>query len=84
MGENRKFWWALSSVAFRIGDKYFNFLAICHNPNLGLATKAKAYKGASQEGTLRVTSHAPGSVGQFESQVRESHSHSQVSSHFGN
>jgi hypothetical protein len=29
-----------------------------HNPNLGFATKARACKGAGQEGSLRVTSHA--------------------------
>jgi hypothetical protein len=38
----------------------------CHNPSFGLATKARACKGASQEGILRVTSHAPGSVGECE------------------
>jgi hypothetical protein len=32
---------------------------MCHNPSLGLVTKVKACKGASQEGSLRVTSHAP-------------------------
>jgi hypothetical protein len=31
----------------------------CHNPNLGFTTKAKTYKGAGQEGSPRVTSHAP-------------------------
>ncbi len=30
----------------------------CRNPSLGLATKVKACKGASQEGSLGVTSHA--------------------------
>ncbi len=38
----------------------------CHNPSFGLATKARACKGAIQEGILRVTSHAPGSVGECE------------------
>jgi len=38
--------------------------AICHNPNLGLTTKASACKGAGQEGSLGVTSHAPESVGE--------------------
>ncbi len=38
----------------------------CHNLSLGLATKAKACKGVSQEGTLRITSHAFGSVGKCE------------------
>jgi hypothetical protein len=38
----------------------------CHNPNLGLTTKAKACKGAGQEGSPGVTSHAPESVGKCE------------------
>jgi hypothetical protein len=29
----------------------------CHNPNLGFATKARACKGAGQEGSPGVTSH---------------------------
>ncbi len=37
-----------------------------HNPNLGLVTKAKACKGAGQEGSMGVTSHALGSIGEFE------------------
>jgi hypothetical protein len=38
----------------------------CHNPSLGLATKARACKGASQEGSPGITSHAHGSVGECE------------------
>ncbi len=38
----------------------------CHNPSLGLATKARACKGAAQEGSLGLTSHAPGSVEECE------------------
>jgi hypothetical protein len=38
------------------GDPY------CHNPSLGLATKARVCKGANQERNLGVTFHAPGSV----------------------
>ncbi len=34
----------------------------CSNPNLGLMTKARACKGASQEWSLKVTFHAPRSV----------------------
>jgi hypothetical protein len=41
-------------------------LKSCHNPNLGLVTKARACKGVGQEGNPRVTSHAPGSVGECE------------------
>jgi hypothetical protein len=33
----------------------------CCNPSLGLATTVKACKGAGQEGSLRIKSHAPGS-----------------------
>jgi hypothetical protein len=39
---------------------------LCHNPNLGLVTKARACKGAGQEGSPRVTSRAPGNVGECE------------------
>jgi hypothetical protein len=38
----------------------------CPNPGLGLATMARACKGAGQEGSLGVTSHAPRSVGECE------------------
>jgi hypothetical protein len=38
----------------------------CYNPSLGLATKARAYKGVVQEGSLGITSHAPGNVGECE------------------
>jgi hypothetical protein len=38
----------------------------CCYPSLGLTTKAKVCKGASQEGSLGVRSHAPKSVGECE------------------
>jgi hypothetical protein len=38
----------------------------CHDPNLGLVTKARACKGAHQEGSPRITFHAPKSVGECE------------------
>jgi len=50
----------------------------CRNPSLGLATKAKVYKGVGQKGSLGVTSHVPGSVGEWGNEP----SHSQVNSHF--
>ncbi len=34
----------------------------CHNPNLGLVTKARAHKVVGQEGSPRVTLHALESV----------------------
>ncbi len=37
-----------------------------HNPSLGLAIKAKVYKGASQEGSLEVTFHAHENVRECE------------------
>jgi hypothetical protein len=37
-----------------------------HNLSLRLATKATTCKGARQKGSLGVTSHAPGSVGECE------------------
>jgi len=39
---------------------------LCHNRSFGLVTKAKACKGAGQEGSLKVTSHALESVGKCE------------------
>ncbi len=39
---------------------------MCRNPNLGFATKARAYKVASQKGSLKVTFHIPRSVGKCE------------------
>jgi hypothetical protein len=41
-------------------------IAWCCNLSLGLATKARAYKGVGQKGSLGVTFHAPGSVGECE------------------
>ncbi len=35
---------------------------LCRNPSLGLATKARACKGAGQKGSPRITYHAPESV----------------------
>jgi hypothetical protein len=39
---------------------------MCRNPSLGLVTKARACKGAGQEGSPGVTFHAPRSVGECE------------------
>ncbi len=41
-------------------------LSWCHNPSFRLATKAWACKGAGQEGSSGITSHAPGSVRECE------------------
>jgi hypothetical protein len=41
-------------------------ILFCHNPSLGLATKARACKVAGQEGSLGVTSCAPGSAKECE------------------
>jgi hypothetical protein len=40
--------------------------AKCHNPSFGLTTKLKACKVAGQEGSSRVTSHAPKSAKECE------------------
>jgi len=42
------------------------FECYCHNPSLGLATKARACKVTGQEGSSGVTSHVPWSVGKCE------------------
>jgi hypothetical protein len=45
--------------------KYYNSRLVictkgkCHNPSLGFATKVRACKGTSQEGSLGATFHAP-------------------------
>jgi len=41
-------------------------VGFCHNPNLGLATKARGYKVAGQEGSSGVMLHAPRSVRECE------------------
>ncbi len=41
-------------------------LFLCHNPNLGLATKAKACEVAGQERSPGITLHALGCVGKCE------------------
>jgi hypothetical protein len=44
----------------------FNDNPFCHNPSFGFTTKTRAYKGASQKWSLKVTFHAPRSVGECE------------------
>jgi hypothetical protein len=44
----------------------FKEMARCRHPSFGLATKARFCKGASQEGSLGVTSCVPKSVGECE------------------
>jgi hypothetical protein len=52
-------WWPL--------NRFFSFKNLmCRNPSLGLATKIMACKGAGQEGSPGVTSHALESVGKCE------------------
>ncbi len=49
--------------------EFFSSLKVhpyCRNPRLGLATKARACKVASQEGSLGVTLHAPRNVKECE------------------
>jgi hypothetical protein len=41
-------------------------LKFCHNPSLGLMTKARACKVAGQEESSGITPHAPGNVGKCE------------------
>ncbi len=37
-------------------------VTFCHNPSLGLVTKTRGCKVASQVGNPRITSHVPGSA----------------------
>ncbi len=46
--------------------KYHKEFFKCRNPSLGLATKARAYEGTSQEGSPGVTFHAPESARECE------------------
>jgi hypothetical protein len=48
------------------GNKSVTICIVCRNFSIGLATKAKACKGAGQEGSPGITSHAPRSVGECE------------------
>jgi hypothetical protein len=66
--------WIMLSCVIKLKIMNPFFLHICNlcpdlfimmmyrNPTLGLATKVKGWKVASQEGDLRVTSHALGSA----------------------
>jgi hypothetical protein len=45
---------------------WYCLYSYCCNPNLGLATKAKSYKGSGQKWSPRVTFHAFRSVGKCE------------------
>jgi len=47
----------------RVGSQIGN---LCHNPSLGLTTKARACKVAGQEGSLGIMMHAPGSARECE------------------
>jgi hypothetical protein len=55
----------------------------CHNPNLGLITKARACKGVGQKWSSGVKLHAPRRLRVWEG-GRIEPSHSQMNSHFGN
>ncbi len=51
---------------FHLQNDYIQNYTICCNPSLGFVTKARACKGAGQEGSPRVTYHAPVSVRECE------------------
>jgi hypothetical protein len=53
-----KLWYVLW-ILFTLGSFVHHF---CRDPSLGFATKVKAYEGAGQEWSPRVTFHAPGSA----------------------
>ncbi len=72
----------LTLFGFTFQNHKQNFIKLVNyrNHSFGLATKARACKGAGQEGSLGVTSHALESGRKV---WRNEPSHSQVSSHFG-
>jgi hypothetical protein len=39
---------------------------MCRNPSFGFATKAKGLQGSGPRGSPGVTTHTPGSVGDYE------------------
>jgi len=51
-------------IPFHLSSKKGDIFTFCRNLNLGLTTKARACKGACQEGSPGVTFHAPWSVGE--------------------
>ncbi len=61
---------ATNGNGFRVGFKLKNYkswlseigVVVCHNPSLGLVTKARGCKVASQEGSSGVMPHAPESA----------------------
>ncbi len=65
--------------SINIGGQVDTSLILCCNPSLGPATKVRACEGASQEWSLRVTFHAPESVGEHGRVWGNESPHSQVS-----
>jgi hypothetical protein len=53
-------------VQIRVQNLHIVRWTVCCNPSLGFATKARGCKVASQEGSPRVMSHAPGSARECE------------------
>jgi hypothetical protein len=53
----------MNYIYYKPNEQYLHLMGLAHsmccNPSLGLATKAKAYKSASQEGSPGITFHAP-------------------------
>jgi hypothetical protein len=60
--------WTCRQIIKSLKNKQKTILKMerCHNPSLGLTTKARACKSAGQEGSPGVTSHAPGSAKECE------------------
>jgi hypothetical protein len=65
------------TVSYNVFSKNYTFSSMllyinlrshysCRNLSFELTTKTRACKGAGQEGSLEVTFHAPGSVGECE------------------
>jgi hypothetical protein len=53
-------------LSFQLGNHTCQHVDLYRNLSLGLVTKARAYKGTGQEGSPRVTFHAPRNVGEYE------------------
>jgi hypothetical protein len=65
-------WGRLTCIYLSCKVKEFHVYVeeLCRNPSLGLMTKASAYKGAGQEGSPKITYHAPMSARECEGMNR--------------
>jgi len=69
MMENNVVGWGRFTCIYlscKVEEFHVSIEELCRNPNLGLVNKASACKGVGQEGSPRITSHAPKSTRECE------------------